>query len=432
MREKLSFIGEYQKHEESMASLCRRFRISRKSGYQWVKRFNQPGGWDGRAARRGRRAWVIKGKLEEMILKLRARYPWEGPKKLRTRLKGIKRWPAASTIGDYLRRQGLVARRPRRRRRQVASRPFGKVRAANDLWSMDRKGWFRTRDGRKCEPLTVMDSASRYLLHNRHLKPVTYEKVRAICERLFQLYGLPQAIRIDNGPPFASVGPAGLSKLSVWWIKLGIEVERIDPGRPDQNSRHERMHGTLKQQVCGDQVAANLTAQQRVLDAFRSYYNCDRPHEALGQRTPASLYHRAPRLYPRQLAAPRYPAAYQVRRVRANGTIKWQGRDLYVSQALSGEPVGIESMADGGVRLYFATIVLGVLAPGRRRLRYEPQPRSPRASQRRAVPRAARRPRLNPSHSSRLRRPAFQRCQIERQFFRRPPNQAERAAKKLL
>lgn len=400
MKEKLSFIAEYQQHLESMASLCQRFRISRKTGYQWVKRFAH--GWDGREGRRGRRAWVIIGRLEKLILKLRERYPWEGPKKLRVRLAGKR--PAASTIGEYLRRQGLVARRRRRRYPHRATQPLAEVRRVNELWSVDRKGWFRTRDGRKCEPLTVMDSASRYLLHNRHLAPVTYQKVRALFEHLFRLHGLPEAIRIDNGPPFASIGPAGLSRLAAWWIKLGIRVERIDPGRPEQNGRHERMHRTLKQQVCGGRMAANLVRQQQLLDAFRRYYNHDRPHEALSQRTPASIYHRAARCYPRQVPAPRYPADYQVRRVRANGTIKWEGRAIYTSQALSGESVGIELLADGGLRVYFATIVLGLVARDSDSLRYEPQSRSPRASQKPAVPRAARRPRLTLSHPRKRRR----------------------------
>jgi len=417
VKEKLSFIGEYGKHQESMASLCRRFRISRKTGYQWVKRFARAGGWDGRVARRGRRAWVIKGKLVETILKLRERYPWEGPKKLVTRMRHLKRRPAASSIGAFLRRQGLVARRHRRRHAVVGAHPpFRAVVAANEVWSVDRKGWFRTRDGRKCEPLTIMDSASRYLLHNRHLQPVTYQQVRAIFERLFRLHGLPERIRTDGGPPFASIGPAGLSKLAAWWIKLGITVERIDPGCPQQNGRHERMHKTLKQQVCGGQVAGNLVGQQRVLDAFRRYYNGDRPHEALGQRTPASVYHRAARPYPGKLEEPRYPADYQVRLVRSNGTIKWQGRALYISQALAGEPVGVETLADGGLRVYFATLTLGVIARGGGRLRYEPQPRSPRASQKRAVPRAAKRPRLTPSHSRKARPPTRRSGNSDRNF----------------
>lgn len=408
MKEKLSFIEEYRKREESMASLCRRFRISRKTGYQWVKRFAQPGGWDGRATRSGRRAWIIKGRIEQEILQLRARHPWEGAKKLRVRLRHRRR-PAASTIGAYLRREGLVARRARRRAPQPGTRPFAQVRQINDLWSVDRKGWFRTRDRRKCEPFTVMDSASRYLLHNRHLQPVSYHKVRALFEHLFRLHGLPRAIRIDNGPPFASTGPAGLSKLAAWWLRHRIKVERIDPGRPDQNGRHERMHGTLQQQVCGTQVAATVAGQQRLLDQFRRYYNCERPHEALGQRTPASRYHRAARYYRRQLAEPHYPAAYAARRVRANGTIKWQGRAIYISQALSGELVGLELLRDAGVRVYFLAVVLGVVARGAGQLRYEPPPRSPRASQKRAGPRAAKRPRLTRSHPRKRRRQAHRR-----------------------
>jgi putative transposase len=406
MKEKLSFGAEYEQHAESMASLCRRFRISRKTGYQWVKRWAEPGGWDGRARRRGRRAWVITGRLAEQILKLREQYPWEGPRKLVTRLQQVKERPAVSTIGAFLRREGLVAKRRRHRRSVPGRSRFAPVKLPNEVWSVDRKGWFRTGNGRKCEPLTIMDNATRFLLYNRHQQPVTSRTVRAVFERLFRLYGLPERIRTDGGPPFASIGPAGLSKLSAWWIKLGIRVERIDPGRPQQNGRHERMHLTLKQQVCGKQVAQDLARQQHGLDAFRSYYNGDRPHEALGQRTPASCYHRAARFYPRVVPQLRYPASYEIRRVRTNGAIKWLDRDLYVSQALAGEVVGVQLLKDGGLRVYFATIALGSFAHGRGSLRYEPRPRSPRASKKRAGPRAAKRSRLTPSHPRKFRRPA--------------------------
>lgn len=430
MKEKQRFIAEYRKGEESMSSLCRRFMISRKTGYQWVRRFEGPDGWDGRAGRGGRRPWVITLAVAEEILKVRAQYPLEGPKKLVVRLTSWPRRPSASAVGDFLRRNGLVAKRRRRRHPVPMSQPFAEVAEPNDLLTVDRKGWFRTGNHKKCEPLTVMDSASRYLLYNRHLKPVTYQRVRAIFERLFRLHGLPKAIRTDNGPPFAGTGPAGLSKLSVWWIKLGIKHERIEPAHPEQNGRHERMHLTLKQHVCAP-VARDLQAQQEVLEQFRIYYNTDRPHESLGQVTPASLYYRSSRPYPARLAELRYPPEFELRRVLSNGMIKWHGRSIYISQTVSGEQIGLDpGAAEDGWPAYFASVRLGAIDPAHGKLRYEPRPRSARASEKPAVPRAAKRPRLSSSNQGSLAaRPGSSTEQGA--IFPPPSKPSERAAKKL-
>jgi putative transposase len=429
MKEKQRFIAEYRKGEESMSGLCRRFMISRKTGYQWVRRFERPGGWDGRASRGGRRPWVITPAVAAAILKVRAQYPLEGPKKLVVRLTSLQRRPSASAIGDFLRRNGLAAQRRRRRHPVPMSQPFAEVLQPNDLLTVDRKGWFRTGNHKKCEPLTVMDSASRYLLYNRHLKPVTYRRVRAIFERLFRLHGLPKAIRTDNGPPFAGVGPAGLSKLSVWWIKLGIKHERIAPAHPEQNGRHERMHLTLKQHACAP-VARDLRAQQKVLEQFRLYYNTDRPHEALGQITPASLYHRSSRPYPARLAELRYPPGFELRRVLSNGMIKRHGRSIYISQTLSGEQIGLDPSADHGWTAYFATVRLGAFDHARGQLWYEPRPRSARASKKRAVPRTAKRPRLSSSNQGSLAGPSGSSTE-PRAIFPPPSKPSERASKKL-
>jgi putative transposase len=430
MKERVRFIAEYRKGEQSMASLCRAAGISRKTGYQWVERWLRPGGWDGCAARSGRRPWVITAAMAEKIMQLREQYPFEGPKKLVVRLSGVKRRPAASTIGDFLRRHGLVAKRRRRRHPVPASRPFAKVAEPNDLWTVDRKGWFRTRNRKKCEPLTVMDGASRYLLYNRHLKPVTYRKVRAVFERLFRLHGMPSTIRTDNGGPFASIGPAGLSQLAVWWLKLGLRLERIDVGRPEQNGRHERMHLTLKQQVCVP-VANDLNQQQRELDRFRTYYNTDRPHEALGQRTPASVYHRSARAYPARLEPLVYADDCEVRRVRSNGTIKWHGRAIYISQALRGELLGVKTNAEAGYPVYFGNILLGVIEPGRWKLRYQPRSRKPPASKKTAVPQLAQRLRLRSEIDLGLDARAAS-AREPGQFFPPPSKSDERAAEKIV
>src|SRR5271163_833174 len=430
MREKQRFIAEYRTGGESMSSLCRRFMVSRKTGYQWVRRFEGPGGWDGQAGRGGRRPWVITPAVAEEILKVRAQYPLEGPQKLVMRLSSWPRRPSASAVGDFLRRNGLVARRRRRRHPVPMSQPFAEVSEPNDLLTVDRKGWFRTGNHKKCEPLTVMDSASRYLLYNRHLQPVTYQRVRAIFERLFRLHGLPTAIRTDNGPPFAGVGPAGLSKLSVWWIKLGIRHERIAPAHPEQNGRHERMHLTLKQHACAP-VARDLKAQQKVLEQFRLYYNTDRPHEALGQVTPASLYYRSPRPYPARLAELRYPPEFELRRVLSNGMIKRHGRSIYISQTLSGEQIGLDpGAAEEGFTAYFATVRLGAIDPARAKLGYEPRPRSARASAKHAVPRTAKRPRLSSSNQGSLAAPSSS-STGGGAIFPPPSRPSERAAGKL-
>jgi transposase InsO family protein len=372
---------------------------------------------------------VITPAVAEAIVKVRARYPLEGPKKLVVRLTSLKRCPSASAIGDFLRRNGLVAKRRRRRHPVPMSQPFAAAIEPNDLVTVDRKGWFWTLKHQKCEPLTVMDSASRYLMYNRHLKPVSYRRVRAIFERLFRLHGLPKAIRTDNGPPFAGTGPAGLSKLSVWWIRLGITVERIAPAHPEQNGRHERMHLTLKQHACAP-VARDLKAQQKVLERFRIYYNTDRPHEALGQVTPASRYYRSPRPYPARLAELRYPPEFEVRKVLGNGMIKLRGRAIYVSQTLSGERIGLDPGADDGVPAYFATLKLGIIDPARRKLRYEPRPRSPRASEKHAVPRAAKRPQLSSSNQRSSVTPTGS-STGPRAIFPPPSSASERAAEKL-
>jgi transposase InsO family protein len=429
MKEKLRFIEEYRRGGESMSSLCRRLSISRKTGYQWLRRFEQPGGWDGRAARAGRRAWVITAEVAQAIVKMRERYPLEGPKKLVVRLRGLPRRPSASAMGDFLRRQGLVAKRRRRRHPTPSSQPFAQVREPNDLLTVDRKGWFYTGNHQKCEPLTILDSASRYLLYNRHLRPVTYKNVRAIFERLFRLHGLPKAIRSDNGPPFAGVGAAGLSRLAVWWIRLGIKVERIAPAHPEQNGRHERMHLTLKQHACYP-VAANLKAQQQTLEQFRVYYNSDRPHEALGQVTPASRYHRSPRPYPPQRLELRYPPHFERRRVRSNGTIKWHGRAIYIGQGFIGEQVGLDLSTVGVMRTYFAEHLLRVIELAHRSTRSAPQPRSARASEKRAGTRAAKRPRLDSGNQgSWSKAPAS--APAPEAIFPPPSQSGERAAGKL-
>ncbi len=305
------------------------------------------------------------------IVALRRKHRFWGPKKLRAVLDrdfpGTD-WPAPSTIGDLLRREGLVEARRLRRRGIAVEQPFAPVEAANDLWCIDFKGWFRTGDGRRCDPLTVTDAQSRFLLTCQALNPTGVEVERA-CDRLFREYGLPRAMRMDNGSPFASSGAAGLTRLSVGWVKLGIRLERIDPGSPQQNGRHERMHRTLKEQTT-QPPAANAHKQQAKFDDFRREFNEQRPHEALGQVTPASCYSTSRRSYPDTIEEPCYAGAHEVRRVRPDGAIKFRGKEVYVSQALAGEPVGLFEIDDDQWLVRFAELNIGMFGRGRKLERF--------------------------------------------------------------
>jgi transposase InsO family protein len=304
----------------------------------------------------------MAGEVAAAIAALRGEHPTWGPKKLRAvlarRAPGTA-WPAPSSIGALLRREGLSASRRRRRTALAVSRPFAPVDAPNDLWCIDFKGWFRTRDGARCDPLTLTDADSRMLLACRIVEP-TAAGVQPVVEAALREHGLPRAIRSDNGSPFASPGAGGLTRLSVQWLKLGIRLERIVPGQPQQNGRHERMHATLKAETAAP-PAATKAEQQGRFDAFRQAFNHDRPHEALGQATPASRYVASPRAYPERIAEPVYDADHAVRRVRQAGDIKWGGELVFISEALAGEPVGIAETEAGDWIVRFAGVDLGLI-----------------------------------------------------------------------
>jgi transposase InsO family protein len=286
-------------------------------------------------------------------------------------------WPAASTIGELLRREGLSEPRRQRRRAMPRQQPFLDVQAANDVWCADFKGWFRTADGARCDPLTITDAHSRFLL-DCQIVPPTGEGVEPRFMRAFREHGLPLAIRTDNGPPFASTGAGGLSRLSVGWLKLGIKLERIDPGQPQQNGRHERMHRTLKAETSRP-PAPNLRQQQRRFDRFRQDYNQERPHEALGQTPPAQQYHASPRPYPEHIPEPWYDADHAVRQVRSTGEVKWGGDYIFISETLVGEPVGIAETEQGDWLVRFMDVELGIIDRQTKKLRRFSAPRPGRA-----------------------------------------------------
>jgi putative transposase len=389
MEQRLGFVVEWAKHEHGMAELCRMFGISRKTGYQVVAQFVAEGmdGLKARSRAPRRHPNAIAEEVCAAVIRAKARHPSWGPKKLQPLCEEpelIKRqWPVASTRGTILARAGLVVpRRPVRPHVPSRSQPFGAVDAANQTWCADFKGWFRTADGVRCDPLTITDGYSRALLRCQALPyGIQTRYVQPVFEAAFREYGLPLRVRTDNGTPFATVGAGAVSPLAMWWIKLGILPERIDPGRPSQNGRHERMHRTLKQ-ATAQPPAETIRAQQRRFDAFRQEYNYERPHEALGQVPPMSCYTASPRSYPKRLEQPSYPDADQVRQVRHNGEIRWSSGTIYVSRVLVGEPVGIYEAADGWLVRY-GPIELGLLDPSRQRVR-QVQPRRSASWHRRA------------------------------------------------
>ena len=361
-----------------MSALCEAYGISRKTGYKWLARYeaDPAGGLSDRSRAPHACGWRLDEAIAARVVALRRRRPHWGPRKLLAILAredpGIA-WPAASTVGELLRREGLSAPRRRRRSALPASAPFLEAAAANDVWCADFKGWFRTADGKRCDPLTISDAHSRYLLDCRIVLP-TREGVRPRFERAFRSFGLPLALRTDNGPPFASTGAGGLSRLSVEWVKLGIKLERIEPGRPQQNGRHERMHRTLKEETARP-PAGSARQQQDRFDRFRRTYNEQRPHQALDQQTPARHYTASTRPYPTRIPEPWYDPEHAVRRVRPTGEIKWGGELVFISEALAGEPVGIAETESGDWIVRFANIDLGLIEWRTKKLRRFTAPR---------------------------------------------------------
>lgn len=347
---RVKFIAAYQSRLYTMSALCAELEISRKTGYKWVRRYEAEGldGLKDRSHAPRHCPHRTGVQMEELLVAARKRFPAWGPRKLVAYLErkhpGLA-LPAASTVGEILARHGLVPPRRRGRPAHPGSSPL-EAAAPNEVWSVDFKGEFRTRDGRYCYPLTASDAYSRFLLGCEGLGSPSTLGARACFEQLFRAYGLPQAIRSDNGTPFASTALRGLSRLSVWWLKLGIAHQRIEPGKPQQNPRHERMHRTLKASTTRP-PERNLAEQQRRFDAFRQEYNEERPHEALGQRPPASLYTPSPRAMPEVLPAPEYPGHCETRHVRHTGGFRFRGREIFLSEVLAGEWIALEEVDEG-------------------------------------------------------------------------------------
>ena len=371
MDQRVQFMAEWLKDEESRAVLCRRYGISRKTGYQLAARYasEAEGAFRARSRAPHQQALALAEPVETALLELRARHPRWGPRKLRAWLMAhqpTQRWPAPSTIGALLHRHGVAI--PRRRRTRIPPAPplAPEVEQPNDRWSADFKGWFVTGDGVRCQPFTLADYCSRFLLRCQIVAAGDAARVRPLFDAVFQEYGLPGAILTDNGPPFVTTGVGGLSRLAIWWIKLGIRPERIRPGHPEENGRHERLHLTLAEETT-QPPQANARAQQRRFHAFQHEYNHERPHEALGQRPPARVYQPSPRSYPDRLREPEYGAGIEVRRVHDNGEVRWRAQAIYLGQALAGELVGLEELVEDCWRVRFGPVTLGWLATSRYR-----------------------------------------------------------------
>jgi len=360
MEEKLRFVYEYERDEESMRELCSRFAISRETGYVWLRRYRQQGAAGLVELNRAPRHHPNQTSLaiEEAVLGLRQAHMRWGPRKLKRVLdrdQPGRSWPASSTIGEIVKRAGLVVARKRRRKTEPYTEPLQHAVESNRVWCADFKGWFRTGDGTRIDPLTISDAWSRYLLRCQAVEKTDTERVRAIFEAAFREHGLPGAIRTDNGPPFASSALGGLSRLAVWWIKLGIVPERIQAGHPEQNGRHERMHRTLKQEL---RPAEDWRAQQRELDRFRQDYNQIRPHETLAMQTPASVYQTSTRPYPAREPEIDYQDDMLVRTVHSHGHFRWKKHDVFLSEVLWGEPIGLLPINKESFMIYFAHIPL--------------------------------------------------------------------------
>ena len=377
MDERLRFVARLLEGEK-MAGLCREFGISRKTGYKFFDRYQDVGliGLTDRSRRPYRQANQLPLQIETRILHLKHEHPSWGAPKIRERIErdhAQLALPAESTIGAILKRNGLTVARKRRPRSRPSSEPLAHAAASNQVWSADFKGWFRTQDGTRIDPLTISDNYSRYLFRCQSVAAPDTSHSKPVFEAAFREFGLPQRIRTDNGAPFGSNGESGLTGLSAWWIKLGILPERIAAGKPQQNGRHERMHRTLKQETASP-PAANRRRQQERFDRFRQEYNEQRPHQALGQQTPDSYYEPSPRPYPERLQEAEYPLHWQVRRVSPGGQMRWAKAYVFLAHALEGEPVGLEPIDDRLWRVWFHSYEVGFFEEDKLLLRRPPHP----------------------------------------------------------
>lgn len=377
MTDRMALIAEYEKGDISVAALCRMFSISEKTGHKWISRWKQcvdPDCLRDQSRSPHQSPNRTPESVERLILEVKSQYPDMGPLKILSvlaRRDATIQLPAPSTVGGILKRHGLVADRKIRRRATPTPSPFPAHTQANDTWAVDYKGWWCTANGRPCYPLTVTDLNTRFLILLRGLANEQLVPTKALLQRAFREYGMPRRMRSDNGPPFGSTGIAGLSQLSVWLIRLGIEPERIVPGKPQQNGSHERMHLTLKQYLKRRTVASNLSSQQQQLDDFREYFNRERPHQGLNQICPSQLYCPSARRFPERLAQQHHPEGSIVRTVSNGGNFSWGGHRFFLGRVLDGNQLSLvpSQCQEGQLEVWFCHLRLGHIDIKRLRFR---------------------------------------------------------------
>jgi putative transposase len=365
MNEKIKFISAYLGKEECFRELCNRFKISCKTGYKYLKRYKEEGidGLKERSRVPHRLANQLSRDIEDSILEIKAHYPSWGSKKIRHKLleECHDICPARSTIDELLKRHHLV--RPAKRKRRVIpyKTPLILCTKPNDVWSIDYKGQFQLGNQKLCYPLTITDNFSRYLFAVDGANRISGEQSKEVLKDLFIKFGLPLTMRSDNGSPFAGNGLGGLSTLAVWLIKLGIIPERIRKGHPEENGRHERMHLTLKQETTSP-VGYDLEQQQLAFDRFQKIYNEERPHEGIAFQRPCQLYTPSERIFPKKLNTIEYDTnvMLKTRRIRSNGTMKWAGKELFISETLIGETIGMKPYSEDEWLIHFSLLPIGL------------------------------------------------------------------------
>lgn len=361
-QQRLNFIKEHIEAGISFTELCQNYGISRKTGYKWLERFLEKGEGGLRDLSKAPHSHPHELSKETVraILEMKETYPKWGAKKIHAKLPALQpnvKLPSINSVGNVLSRHDLVC--PRRYRRRVPeTAPLSHCIEANNVWAYDFKGWFLTGDGSKCEPLTITDCHTRYLLKCTCLRRKRAVDVWSVFEALFYEYGLPLKVRSDNGPPFATPGAGRLSTLSIRLIKAGVIPEWIATGKPQENGRHERFHLTLKNETASP-PAATLKRQEGVFLRFQGYYNNERSHEALGQKTPSSIYKPSDRIWDGKLRSPEYTENQIVRKVMKCGCIGWHGNNIFISETLYGEYLGIAEQEDGHFQLSYGPIRLG-------------------------------------------------------------------------
>lgn len=352
----------YFESDLSMSDICKKFGVSRKTGYKWIHRFNETGveGLKDLSKAPFHPQRIYPKEVIDQLLDLKMKFSKWGPKKILARFKALNpgiNCPSERRLYDIFKDHGLVTKR-RIRKRVPATEPLKDVKAANDTWTADFKGWFLTKNGEKCEPFTVTDGQSRYVIRCIHLGKKTISNVWSILESAFLEYGLPNRFRTDNGPPFGCTGAGRITKLSVNLIKAGVVPEWIDPGHPEQNGRHERFHLTLKEAIAVP-PAATLATQLRDMKEFVDVYNFDRPHEALDMKTPAECYCLSPRKWDGILRGPEYDSSEgMIRKVTPGGTVWVKGQEYYIGQALSGEYIQFKE-GELSLQIHYGPILLG-------------------------------------------------------------------------